>query len=173
MIHMGYPGDPILVAIGKIAIRHGQLDYSLKMTVRALAGISITEAVDATHRQSSSALRDRVHKLARKRFGESVTLVRLDALLMRARRATDKRNELLHALWAHELDGDPVMRSEGMAFRPIPTVQELEEVAGEMARITDQIMEARIHGFLRGTARRAHCPCGRKLTRSLVELDPG
>ena len=73
MIIMAYPEEPFLVAIGKIAIRHGQLDYSLKMTVRTLAGISITEAVDATDRQSSSALRDRVHKLARKRFGESVT----------------------------------------------------------------------------------------------------
>lgn len=148
MIHMGYPGDPILVAIGKIAIRHGQLDYSLKMTVRTLAGISIIEAVDATERESSRALRDRVRKLARKRLGESVTLVRLDALLTRARKATERRNELLHALWAHELDGDPVMRSEGTAFRPIPAVRELEDVAGEMARITAEIMEARLNGFL-------------------------
>jgi transposase len=57
MIHMGYPGDPILVAIGKIAIRHGQLDYSLKMTVRTLAGISIIEAVDATERPDHRAQR--------------------------------------------------------------------------------------------------------------------
>jgi hypothetical protein len=87
-----------------------------------------------------------VRKLARKRFGESQTLVHLDALLTRARRATERRNELLHALWAHELDGDPVMRSVGSEFRPIPAVRELEEVAGEMARITDEIMEARRSG---------------------------
>lgn len=79
----------------------------------------------------------------------SRTLVRLDALLTRARKATERRNELLHALWAHELDGDPVMRSEGTAFRPIPAVRELEDVAGEMARITAEIMEARLNGFLR------------------------
>jgi hypothetical protein len=38
MIIMAYPEEPFLVAIGKIAIRHGQLDHSLKMTVRTLAG---------------------------------------------------------------------------------------------------------------------------------------
>jgi hypothetical protein len=153
MINMGYPGDPILVAIGKIAIRHGQLDYSLKMTVRTLAGISIIEAVDATERQSSSALRDRVRKLARKRFGESQTLVHLDALLTRARRATERRNELLHALWAHELDGDPVMRSVGSEFRPIP--------AGEMARSPTRSWK---RGYTGSCVR--HCeapPCRRPL----------
>jgi hypothetical protein len=50
------------------------------------------------------------------------------------------------------------MRSVGSEFRPIPAVRELEEVAGEMARITDEIMEARIHGFLREALRGAPLP---------------
>jgi hypothetical protein len=31
MIIMDYPDKPILVTVGKIAVRHGHLDYSLKM----------------------------------------------------------------------------------------------------------------------------------------------
>ena len=109
MIYMGLPEDQrVLAAIGKIAIRHGQLDYSLRMAVRTLAGIEITEALDATARQTAGELRRRVRRLAQKRLGEGDALVRLDALLNRARGAAEKRNGLLHGLWAHELDGAPV-----------------------------------------------------------------
>jgi hypothetical protein len=35
MIYPGLPDDQqVLAAVGKIALRHGQLDYALKMTVR-------------------------------------------------------------------------------------------------------------------------------------------
>jgi hypothetical protein len=150
MIHPGLPEDQrVLAAIGKIALRHGQLDYALKMTVRSMAGISIREAIDATARQSSRELRERVRRLARKRFGESNTLVLLDAILERSRRATEARNRLLHGLWAHELDGGPVMRSDGHEFGPIPTVAELEKVADELAVIAENLTSARLVGFLR------------------------
>jgi hypothetical protein len=40
MIYPGLPEDQeVLAAIGKIALRHGQLDYALKMAVRSLAGV--------------------------------------------------------------------------------------------------------------------------------------
>jgi hypothetical protein len=120
MIYMGVPEDKrVLEAIGKIAIRHGQLDYSMKMAIRTLSGVAIDEAIDATERQSSRDLRERVRRLARKRIGDGEAFVRLEAILERARRATERRNELLHGLSAQELDGDPVMRSSGRAFGPI------------------------------------------------------
>ena len=66
MIYPALPEDPqVLAAVGKIALRHGQLDYALKMAVRSLAGITIREAIDATARQSSRDLRERVRRLAR------------------------------------------------------------------------------------------------------------
>jgi hypothetical protein len=73
--------------------------------VKTITHITIREALDATERQSSAALRARVRKLARQKVGEGDALVRLDALLARAGRATKRRNELLHALWAAQLDG--------------------------------------------------------------------
>ena len=58
MIYPGLPDDQqVLAAIGKIALRHGQLDYVLKMAVRSLTGVSIDEALDATERQLSRELR--------------------------------------------------------------------------------------------------------------------
>jgi hypothetical protein len=150
MIYPALPEDQrVLAAIGKIALRHGQLDYALKMTVKSLVGISVRDAIDATARQSSYELRDRVRRIARKRFGEGDVMVRLDAILERARRATEARNRLLHGLWAHELDGGPVMRSDGYEFGPIPTVDQLEDVADELALIEANLTSARLEGFLR------------------------
>ena len=150
MIYMGLPDDKrILEAIGKIAIRHGQLDYSMKMAVRTLSRVTIDEAIDATERQSSRELRERVRRLARKRIGDGEAFVRLEAILERARRATDRRNELLHGLWAQELDGDPVVRSSGRAFGPIPSAEELETLADTLAEIGKTLTIARLDGFLR------------------------
>src|SRR5580658_7924268 len=97
MIYPDLPEDQqVLAAIGKIALRHGQLDYALKMALKSLTGVTIRKALDATARQSSRELRERVRRLTRKRFGEGDVLVRLDAILERSRQATEKRNELLH-----------------------------------------------------------------------------
>lgn len=150
MIYPGLPEDrDVLAAIGKIALRHGQLDYALKMAVRSLSGITIREALDATARQSSRELRERVRRLARRRFGEGDVLVRLDAILERSRQATERRNELLHGLWAHELDGDPVIRTHGHEFRPIPTVKALEAVVDDLSQVARDLNYARLDRFLR------------------------
>ena len=41
----------------------------------------------------------------RRRLGEGAPLLRLEAILQRAAKATERRNHLLHTLWAHELHG--------------------------------------------------------------------
>ena len=114
MIYMGLPeSEKTLAAIGAIAIRHGQLDYAFKMAVKDLAGVSVVEALNATAKQGSAFLRDRVQRLAKRRLGEATALVKLDAILNRARQATNQRNDLLHSLWAMELDEAPVMKRTG------------------------------------------------------------
>jgi hypothetical protein len=150
MIYPGLPDDPkVLAAIGKIALRHGQLDNALKMVIKDLTGTTIQEALDATERQGSRDLRERVRKLARKRIGEGNVLVRLDAILERSRRATMRRNDLLHGLWAYELDVGPVISTRGHEFIAIPTVNELESVADELNQIAMDLITARNEGFLR------------------------
>ena len=150
MILMHLSADEgLLAAIGKISIRHGQLDYSLKMTVRTLANLTIEEALDATDRQGSHELRERVRKLAKNRLGEGEALAKLDAILMRARRVSAMRNDLLHGLWGHELDGKPVMRAGGYEFKDPPSTADLEEMAIEIGKVAWDLTEARLDGFLK------------------------
>jgi hypothetical protein len=85
LIYMLMPEDPaVLAAVGKIALQHGQLDHVLRMTIKSLTGVSMKEALDATARQGSRELRERIRKLARRRLGEGVGLVQLEANLERA-----------------------------------------------------------------------------------------
>ena len=147
---MNIPGDEaVLAAVGKIALRHGQLDYILRMTVKTVAGLSLKDGIDATARLGSRERRERIRKRARQRLGEGQPLLMLEAILQRAAKATEKRNRLLHSLWAHELDGEPVIRDEDdHTFRGIPTAAELEAVAASLEAITSELNTARLDGFL-------------------------
>jgi hypothetical protein len=148
MIVMGYPSARVLSAIGKVAVRHGQLDYALRMMVRTLTGVSIDDALAATEGTMSRDLRQRVRQLALKKFGDGTVLIRIDALLQRASAATQRRNELLHGLWVNELDGEPMFRNKGAAFERSPRIKDLTSVADALAKIRDDFNEARLHGFI-------------------------
>jgi hypothetical protein len=156
MIYPGLPDDPgALAAIGKIAVRHGQLDHALKMMVKDLAGVSREEALDAMAGVGSRQLRTHIKQLYERRFGRGDPLrVRLDALLTRARKATDKRNGLLHGVWAVELDGEAVQQNDEHAFENMPPVEELESVADELWAVAKELNFARLDGFLTQALRR-------------------
>ncbi|MGO8921122.1 MAG: hypothetical protein ACLQJR_34995 [Stellaceae bacterium] len=150
MMLFNLPSDPaLLAALGKVAVRHGQLDYALRISVRSFVPISVKEALDATKRQGSAALRQRVRRLAKQRLGEGEALVRLDALLTRAAQATRRRNELLHGLWAAELDGGPVVRHDDERWHGHPSVAELEALVSELTAVTNELIMARMDGFLK------------------------
>lgn len=153
------PDDPaILAAVGKVAIRHGQLDHVLRMTVKIILGLSRQAALDATARQGSRELRERVRKLAKQKIKEGEALVHLDALLQRSRRATDRRNDFLHAVWAYDEDGNPVIHDDDHRSQPIPSVDAIESVATELARVAFELNEARLKGFRREALLAAAAP---------------
>ena len=151
MITMDIPDDnSVLVAVGTIALRHSQLDYILRMTVKSILRISVREARNATARQGSRELRNRVRILAKQKFGEGETLVKLDALLNRARRATENRNDVLHSLWAQDRDGNAVIRDDDSdTFQPGPNKDDLETLANDLAIIASELNSARLDGFLK------------------------
>ena len=127
MISIALPGDHELwEAIGLVAIRHAQLDHMLRMTVKSVEGLSVKEALDATDLQGSKELRERVRRLIKKKLGEGSALVRIDALLARCRRVTQKRNELLHSMWGTDRDGNPVTIGGDHFVRSAPTASELK-----------------------------------------------
>ena len=94
----------LLSALGKVALHHAHLDHILRMTIKTLGIVTVEQALDATAFISSSGLRDRIKKLAKQKLGEGNALIRLQAILERCRRATEKRNDYIHNIWAYELD---------------------------------------------------------------------
>jgi hypothetical protein len=150
MILFHLPDDErLLAAVGKVAVRHGQLDYVLRMTVKSLANLGVREALDATERQGSRELRERIRKLANQRLGEGQPLVLLDGLLARARRASARQNQLLHGVLAAHLDGEAVLRHDDKNWNALPTAAELDAVAVDLNEIATAINFARLDGFLK------------------------
>ena len=148
MIMFHVPDDKeLLAAFGEMALRHEHLNYILRMTIKTLAQLTPQEALDATVNEGSRQLRERIRKLARQRLGEGPPLLKLQALMQRCQRITDKRNELVHSVWAKELDGEAQLRNADTS-RPPPTRQELSDLSDEIRDLTTSLNQARLEGFL-------------------------
>jgi hypothetical protein len=149
MITFHVPTDKdLLAAFGEVALRHEHLTHILRMTIKTLARLRVDEALDATVYDGSRQLRERIRKLARQRLGEGEALLKLQAILERCRRATDRRNELIHGIWAKELDGEPLRRTNDHSWHPLPTADDLRALARELQTLTDELNTARLDGFL-------------------------
>ncbi len=149
MITFHVPEDKeLLAAFGEVALVHEHLNYILRMTIKTLAGLPPQEALDATVADGSRQLRKRINKLARQRLGEGEPLLKLQALLARCERATEKRNEFVHSVWAKELDGEPQRRGSNQQWQPLPTKKELLALAKEIQELTMMLNTARLDGFL-------------------------
>jgi hypothetical protein len=150
MIVFHVPSDErLLAAFGAIALRHEHMNHILKMTIKSLTGVTPGEAIAATMFESSAQLRERVRKIARKRLGDGAALVKLQAILANCKRLSERRNELVHGLWAQDLDGDAHVRDAYGETRPLPTVEELYGLARELEQLTGRLNFERLEGFLR------------------------
>lgn len=150
MMTFAIPEDPEeLQAWGEVMLRHSHLDHALKMMIKTLAGIEIIEALDASKFTPSSELRRRIRRLAKLALGEGSALIRVEALLEQCRRATERRNELVHNIVGRELDGDIKMRTDDHTWRPMPTLDELTALNSEFIRLATQLNAARLRGFLK------------------------
>lgn len=141
--------ERLLAAVGRVAILNSLLDRILRMTVKSIEGITIEQALDATRGQGASELRKTIRKLAQKKLGMCSELMRLRAILGRAERATDHRNELIHRVWSQRLDGDAGLLDDRGHLMPIPTVGELDARAAELQAVAKELNDARLEGFLK------------------------
>lgn len=138
-------------AYGIVMMRHSQLDYIMRMAIRTFADLSIEEALDATVRDGSSSLRETVLKVARKRIGEGTPLLKLRAFLERAKRATEKRNSLAHALVVKMRDddtGEPKVKTQFHQFESMQPLSILEALSDELVELTNELNVARLRGFI-------------------------
>lgn len=143
------PNDPAWVAaFGEIAIRHAHVDYSLRLMIKTLANLSVTDALDATAREGSAELRGQIRKLGKQRLGVGEPFLKLKALLKRCERATTRRNDLLHALCAADIDGaDPQLRTD-TDVRPLPSIEELSDLSRDLTALTNELNRERLTGWL-------------------------
>jgi hypothetical protein len=143
------PKDPaLLAAFGEVALRHEHMNYELRLIIKSLAGVTVAEAIAATRYESSRQLRDRARKLARKRLGEGAQLIKLEAILASCRALTERRNELVHGLWAKGINGEAQIRSAFGDPRALPSVEELRGLAREIEAVTKQMNIDRLRGWL-------------------------
>ena len=149
MMALHVPDNPVYLArLGSISVRHGHLDHVLRLTIKTLTGVTQLEALDATKYEGSASLRKRINKLALQELGEGKPLIRLQALLTRCERATEKRNQLIHDICVKELDGDPKLKSEDHEWRGLPEIDDLQAIMSELAKLTYELNGARLNGFL-------------------------
>lgn len=139
----------LLAALGEVTLRHEHLNHILKMTIKSVASLSPTEALDATQYEGSRQLREWIRKLARQKLKVGEPLLKLNALLTRAERLTEQRNQLTHRLWAKELDGDPGVMGAPGELRPLPSLEQLKDLARDILILTEELNAARLEGFLK------------------------
>lgn len=138
----------LLAAYGELSLRHEHLTHILRMTIKTLAALEVAEALDATAYDGAARLRERIKALAKQRLGEGVALLKLQAILEQCKRASEKRNDLIHSVWGKEIDGEPFRRSNDHTWQPIPKVEELTKLSEEIRVLTNSLNDARLTGFL-------------------------
>jgi len=149
MIFFSLPEDKsVQAALGVLVVRHGHLEYVLRMTIKSLCSFSIKDALTDTNKQNAGKLRKRIEKEAKDRLGQCAALDKLLNWLKRSWKASDERNLYVHSVWARELDGPLQIQSEDFSWRPPPTVQEFEKLSNEIKSITDELNEDRLYGSL-------------------------
>jgi hypothetical protein len=149
LLMLSVPQDrDLLAAYGELSIRHEHLTHILRMTIRTLANLEVTEALDATAYDRAAELRRRIKTLARQRLGEGEVLLKIQAILERCKRATEKRNDLIHSVWGQELDGEALRRNDDHTWAPQPTIVELQAVGAEILAVTEELNDSRLFGWL-------------------------
>jgi hypothetical protein len=137
----------LLAAIGRIAVLHGHLEYAWRMTIKRLTGAAVGKSLRETELNQFPKLKCRIKK-ALQPVGDPAA-VKLLQILDRSKRATDRRNELLHGFWCKRVsDGLPVIRAErgkkprDSFLRPIPTLSELDDLANDLKQVVDDLNRA-------------------------------
>jgi hypothetical protein len=144
------PDEPaFLQAVAKVTICHAHVDYALRMCIKSLAGLELTEALDATELEGSSILRERIRKLGRARLGEGAPLLKLQALMKRCADLSARRNEITHhTIVTSEQFPVALHRLPDHSWQTLPSAVDVEKLANELAAIAIEINHARMGSWL-------------------------
>lgn len=150
MVSLEIPTDAeLLQAAGRVALAHGQIEHTLRMTVKSLSGLSVQEALDATDTMKVYELREKIKKLFKQKSCDESAKTKLDALLNKAKRLSDKRNGLIHRPWAKDSQGQWVVKEEDHAWGQPPSIDELNQLAEDISETAVELNTARLCGFIK------------------------
>ena len=139
-IWMAMPDDPlILLALGKVAVRHAQLERVIRFARRSFTNETAAEALRVTSRWPLSQVCRELRKAAVTATNAKIPSVRLLCWVDAAALASDKRNELFHGVWGQELDADLVLSKRDNPFSPAPTAAMIESLAEELGQLARDI----------------------------------
>lgn len=143
------PNDTeLLAALGRVAVRHGQLEYMLRMLIKSLRGLEIEEAKVLTKGWPVARLRTEVLGAGAEVLPEGTgALAYLEVMVEKAQGLSDLRNKYLHSVWASELDGDDMLLDVKANERlEVPNPGWLNSLAHEIEVWIQQINTARLEG---------------------------
>lgn len=147
--YLTIPDDqPLLAAIGRVAVAHAQLDYVLKLTVKTIEGRSHEDVMLDNELRGARKMRKRIAKQAEKRLGNSDAAKKLKALLDKAEKASERRNEFIHNVFGSDDQAKHWTHTEsGKAF-DTPSVAQLNALTDKIQLIMKELNTARRKGWL-------------------------
>ena len=149
IVFMKLPGDDLLLAAaGKVALTHGQLEMTLRMTIKTLSRLSVREAMNATRGLKNWKLREETNKLFKHYTRDPVLRTRMNAILGNCKRLSEKRNQFIHQLWALDQDGSVVVKGSEDVWGPPPSVDDLTALAEEISTQAKGLNWERLNGFI-------------------------
>ena len=146
------PSPAVTREVGKIVIRHGHLDYVLRLTIKSLLKISILDpAFKSETDKMSSKLRERIKDLAPTRLAaHQDVLAELLAQLDRAETLTELRNIIVHGVWSrNKIDGIKLRDMKKGKLDPMPTVKQLRQAERDIDELLHELNRSRLNGALR------------------------
>lgn len=155
MDKLAIPRQPGLIeALGRLAVAHTHLELILRYAVKTLAGLSVNDALDATNRNPTSEVRNKIKKLFREKKPFPSEETQLEALLGAAQRLSEKRNAFLHSAWSETEAGEAIQKQENHQWGRAPSQAEVDQVTSEILELAKKINDARLTGFICGVVRR-------------------
>ena len=150
MVSLEMPADPeLLKAAGRVALAHGQLELVLCMTVKSLSELSVQEALDETATMKAYELREKIKQLFKQKRSDELAKIKLDALVNKAKRLSDKRNSLIHRPWAKDNRGQWVVKAEDHIWGKPPSIDQLNQLAEDIFESAIELNTARLSGFIK------------------------
>lgn len=129
MITPFMPEEAILREVGRIVIRHGHVDHSLRNAIKRVLKVSIDDPILVKWTKGMTGnLHRNLRELIEQQLGDSDDAKMLYKVLDMAEELTASRNTLVHATWAHEKDASEPMLRDREALYKIPTIEELKLV---------------------------------------------